>query len=311
MGQADGGRAQVEAASAARLVDRIDLTSYGVSGRRRRKGQLTRDAQLLRAAQRTLELYVAEDESIPWQRVADIESGGAAGVESADGAFHGVAVQSAHVGIAAESAAQQRERNSAQVEVLVEELYLADLAFDALAASAVDVLARDGEAAGAHAFDRGGDRTFRAEAREPDGGIAILDTGGVQFAVEREARRRRPRAIAVYRRRALTQLPDTKDPRDIDQRGTRGVLEIRSRISQVIQRAGKIHLRGRGGDFAGINRYPVFLHGDGEIQPERLGTVVVVREIERRHGDGAAIARASQLVGEADVQVFAAGGERS
>src|ERR1051326_9595368 len=74
---------------------------------------------------------------------------------------------------------------------------IGDLAFDLLAAFALDVIAGDREPAYVDALWPQREAPLGAEAGEVDAGIAILDAGRVQSSIQREAGFRRPGAGPV------------------------------------------------------------------------------------------------------------------
>ncbi len=56
----------------------------------------------------------------------------------------------------------------------------------------------------------------------------------------------------------------------------------------------------------GVHRDAILLHGDGEVHGKRRGTVIVVAQEQGLDRQGAAVARAKQVVGEIELQILAA-----
>src|SRR5689334_2299379 len=187
---------------------------------------------------------------------------------------------------------------------------IGDLAFDLLAAFALDVIAGDREPAYVDALWLQREAPLGAKSGEVDAGIAILDAGRVKSSIQREAGFGRPGAGAVDHGGTLPQLAQAQDSGDVGQGCMRGVFEGGARLVQVLDTAGGFDIGLAGHEPGGIERDAVALHGERELHIERLGAVLRILQMQRGGGEGPAIAWNGRVVADVHDDVFAAHVER-
>ena len=136
--------------------------------------------------------------------------------------------------------------------------------------------------------------------------VAVLHAVGMQAAGGGVPGRPRPNGIAGNFGSAAAQFRHAKNPVDVGERSAQVVSERGAGRDQVFDGAGEIDMGIAGRHPGGGDADTVLLerHRHGDVQ--RHGPVTATCEVERLHGEIAAIARPGLLVQEPGVQVAAA-----
>ena len=208
------------------------------------------------------------------------------------------------------TAAQQREGDAAECEILAAQVRGGDAALHGSAGDGSDVAAGQAQPADVDTLGAGRQGAIGAKALQPYGGIAVGQACAVERARHVEIGGARKPGIAAHLHRAVVQFRDAQN-RGSFRDGNAGVeLERAMGRRQIVDSAREGNVRRARRQARGIYGDAIGFDGERRGDSHGQGMVAAHLEVERLNGNVAAITRTGEVVEEPRIQIVAAGGKR-